>query len=178
MNVITIINQISLFAPIFKNQVFGAAEISEAVESKLDAYKMPYAYVVWTGDDAQPSQIRNGIQQVVTVNFSVICISDASADPVGFSGVTAEEACKVSVFASVLGWNPNPSIAGKVIYYKGSGLEESTLPRVIWRFDFGFDTQLTYDDCWHAPQTPMTSITETLAVNNVTLDAAVTLPQA
>jgi len=191
-----VIRQIRYFAPVFNDNVAGAADFARGVFDQA-WLPLPAAYVVPGEAESAGNENLNATFQRVTRHVDVIVVLDNS-EPVGDRrGQTQSEQTQVYEFAlhaALLGWRPtfDPTGLGpypdptqnreaRGFYFTGSAMaRELERARMFWRVSYAIDEIITEADGWQPPTAPFTDITATVfgdgtIVTQVTMD--IPLPQ-
>src|ERR1700692_2610626 len=93
-NIIPCIQQLATYAPIFAGNVFGEYVYSQATVDEVIDAPMPFAMVLYDGEEAEENQVMNGQMQMMRVHYSVVICVDASQDLVGINGQTMTAECE------------------------------------------------------------------------------------
>lgn len=150
MNIEPIITALRGRMPTLEQRVFGAAQWS--VLERNEAPQYPAAYVVPLSEDPGEQESAVGYYQTVTNTFGVIVCVDQCVDERGQEAMAQINAIKAELFRSLLGWQQEPRTDYSEIIYAGGGLIHIDPERVIWQFEFSFDTYINVDETWQGEE--------------------------
>ncbi len=107
-----------------------------ASSSKL---QHPSAYVIASGDDAEPNDLQNAIRQTIADGFDVVIVLDSS-DERGQAASDALHDVRAELWRALVGWEPGSEY--DPITYDGGSLVHISRARVVYRFGFVAEFQL------------------------------------
>lgn len=137
MRLTPLIKQLRARCPTFSRRVFGGLDWDPTKDvSKAD---MPAAYVVVLGDDADPSDAQNVIQQVVRDTIDV-CVEVFNTDERGQSAADALHDLRAELWRALVGFEPGDD--GDPLQYDGSALMLINRSKAVYRFRFYTEFQL------------------------------------
>lgn len=131
MKLTPIVAQLRAQCPLFQARIGGALEFEPVRESSY--LPAPAAYVVMTGDEAQPSEQLTGIQQTLRDSFDVVTHL-TTVDERGQSLADAVHEARAELCRALVGWRPTPDM--EPIQYEGGALLQLDRKRMWYRFGF------------------------------------------
>jgi hypothetical protein len=147
MNIDTVITQLRTYAPIFNNNVAGAADYAKGLETVV-SLPLPSCFVYPLEDAVEENSGMGGsLHQEVHERIAVVVELDNTTDRRGQSSVTSVEAIKYGIFKAILNWNPSGfGRAGQGLRYNGGHLLGMDRERIFWQFDFYLTATITQTD--------------------------------
>lgn len=90
--------------------VAGAAELSALVQAQALPQRMPAAFVLPLGEDAEPNSIGTGaLRQRVTERVGIVILARHAGDSRGGKAVDAVVPLRGAVRDALVGWQPDAS---------------------------------------------------------------------
>ena len=161
MNLDAVITQLKAYAPIFNDQVAGAADWELAQDQVW--LKQPAAYVVAVDDEVTPNKDQTGLQQVVTQTIGIVVDLDNSADRRGqAASADAVSEIRAAIWAAILNWRPDSENAIRGFAYARGGYIKSNRARLLWQFDFSIEVTITEHDGFQVPAPSLVEIDATI----------------
>lgn len=151
------IAQLRLYAPVFGGRVAGAADFDRGLRDQV-WLDYPAAYVIPLDEEATPNASGPGLIQTVTERIGVIIALSNLDDRRGQAPAATYEEMRAAIFGAVLNWRPDANSQPRGYAYGGGQLRDFDRGRLFYQFEFIIETQITDDDGWHPPQTPLTQI--------------------
>lgn len=137
MKLSPLVAQVRSWCPFFAGRVAGALDWDPTADSaKLVA---PSAYVVMTGDDAEPGPRSNVVAQDITDEFDV-CVVLAQVDERGQAAADVLHDVRADLWRALVGFVPGAEY--DPIQYAGGNLLAINRDRVVYRFGFFAGFQL------------------------------------
>lgn len=126
-----IIRQLRLYCPSFNRRVFGGLDWDPTKESVRT--ELPAAYVVYVGDEAEPSDIQNGIRQQVRDSIDVN-VEIFNADERGQSATDLLHDLRAELWRALVGFEPGSD--GTPLQYDDGQLLLINRSKAVYRFRF------------------------------------------
>lgn len=131
MRITPIIEHLRTYCPSFDNRIAGALDFNPArVSVKLE---VPAAFVILTGDDAQPSEAQNVTVQEVTDEFDVVIVL-STEDERGQHPADTLHHLRAELWRALIGWTPDEGY--EPIEYVGGELLLMNRNALYYRFTF------------------------------------------
>ena len=142
----TFIAQLRASAPIFGGRVAGAAEFYKGLRDYNTSLALPAAFVVPLGQEAEPSQVWNGLIQIVHKLVGVIVELDAQTDRRGQAPTMQFEEIEAQIFASVLNLDVGECRMVRGSTFHGARYLDLDRARLFYQWEFNLDWQITDTD--------------------------------
>ncbi len=151
MNIEPIITALRSRATSFGGRVFGAADW-KSLPQKINP-SQPAAYVIPTREEAGELETANGYRQTVSNVFSVTVIVDNTKDERGQNALRQLDTLEKELFKSLLGWERSTDTDDfSPIVFESGYLVERDSARLIWNFEFSFDSYIGIEDTYHGEE--------------------------
>lgn len=137
MKLSVIVAHLRAYCPAFGGRV--AAGIDWDAVASSSKLQHPSAYVIASGDDAEPNQQQNVIRQVIADGFDVVVVLDSS-DERGQEANDELHDVRAEIWRALVGWEPGSEY--EPITYDGGSLVHISRARVVYRFSFVAEFQL------------------------------------
>ncbi len=137
MKLSVIVAHMRAYCPVFGGRV--AAGIDWDAVASSSKLQHPSAYVIASGDDAEPNQQQNVIRQVIADGFDVVIVLDSS-DERGQGASDALHDARAEIWRALVGWKPGSEY--DPVTYDGGSLVHISRARVVYRFGFVAEFQL------------------------------------
>lgn len=151
MNIEPIITALRSRAKTFDGRVFGAADW-KSLPQKVNP-DQPAAYVIPTREEAGELESVNGYRQTVTNVFSVVVIVDNTRDERGQNSIRQLNLIEKELFKSLLGWERRTATDDfSPIVFESGYLVDRDSARLVWTFEFSFDSYIGIEDTYHGEE--------------------------
>lgn len=167
MNIDAVIQQIRQYSQVLAKDsrtgqtcCAGAAELAQIVDKAW--MTRPAAYVIPLSDEPEDNVSMNGLDQVVTERIGIVVDMDNTADQRGQFASSQVPTIRADLFRCLLNWRPSWAEAIKGFAYAGGQLVHMDRERLHWQFEFSLKIQITDDDGFIEPSTPITEGKATL----------------
>lgn len=127
----------------FGNFIGGAAELQYTMQNTV---KKDCAFVIPLLESASENTVDNGINQLITERFGVVCVISNDSTDTDKTGLTAYDNLydtRTELFRAILGWQINE--AESVIYYRGGKLLQIDPANLWYQFEFEYETRVLSD---------------------------------
>lgn len=151
MNIEPIIAALRSRAPVFGSRVFGAADW-KSLPTKINP-DQPAAYVIPTREEAGELESANDYRQTISNVFSVTVIVDNTKDERGQAALRQLNQIEKALFKALLGWemSTEPDDFSPIIFESGYLVDRDSA-RLVWTFEFSFESYLDINDTWHGEE--------------------------
>ena len=128
----------------FGNNIFGSAELAQALEYTL---KQDCAFVVQLGEAVSGNAYDGSINQKITEKFGIIVALDNGTSERGKTGLIAYDKlyeARAQIFKAILGWQMTG--AESIIEYAGGKIAGINRAYLWYQFEFSVMTRIDDDD--------------------------------
>jgi hypothetical protein len=136
MKITPIIKHLRQYCPSFGSRIAGALDFNPAKDSVSMA--VPCAFVILTGDDAEPSIAQNAMVQAVTDEFDVVVVLK-TADERGQEPADHLHGLRAELWRALIGWVPMDGYE-PIEYVSGELL---VMSRASLYYRFSFKSEMT-----------------------------------
>lgn len=151
MNIEPIITALRARATTFGGRIFGAADW-KSLPPKINP-DQPAAYVIPTREEAGELESANGYRQSVSNVFSVTVIVDNTRDERGQGALRQLNTIEKELFKSLLGWERSTDTDDfSPIVFESGYLVDRDSARLIWNFEFSFESYIGIEDVYHGEE--------------------------